>query len=231
MLTGVGFTSSACTGSYSGEMALSLVEKTVNDSKMLDIPVFFTPIRCHVPQTHWLSTFKIHMLHMFLMKSRLVICSCFPCPGASKIMAKRNTYLEYCFTLNLEQPRKSRQRVVSSSLTTTAGALKLLAGDPNRASMVILQNASLKEVLIQMAVSISGWWLLIGPQWKPSSIASPISKPAICLRACSPTTICPGCLVPTCLVLGRHWRKKAAHPQCSHVTPRCILRNKRHYLW
>ena len=48
MLTSVSLTSSSCTGSYSGEMALAVVEKTINDSQVLDIPVTFTPLRCHV---------------------------------------------------------------------------------------------------------------------------------------------------------------------------------------
>ncbi len=48
MLVRMGLTSSACTGSYSGEMALAVVEKTVNDSKRLDETVYFTPVRCHV---------------------------------------------------------------------------------------------------------------------------------------------------------------------------------------
>lgn len=54
MLTHIFHTSSSCTGSYSGEMALSVVEKTVNKSGVLTAPIQFHPIRCHETLI-WLS--------------------------------------------------------------------------------------------------------------------------------------------------------------------------------
>lgn len=47
MLTTVKCTSSSCTGSFSGEMALAVVEKTINRSGKLDQPVSFMPVQCH----------------------------------------------------------------------------------------------------------------------------------------------------------------------------------------
>lgn len=57
MLTTVNYTSSSCTGSFSGEMALAVVERTVNESKVLDIPLFFTPIHAHVMSPVMMSLF------------------------------------------------------------------------------------------------------------------------------------------------------------------------------
>lgn len=48
MLCTTSLTSSCCTGAFSGEMALAVVEKTVNDSKRLNVPIGFTTVRCHV---------------------------------------------------------------------------------------------------------------------------------------------------------------------------------------
>jgi len=49
MLFSVQHTSSSCTGSFSGEMAMAVVERTVNDSgRVKDRKVFFQPVRCHV---------------------------------------------------------------------------------------------------------------------------------------------------------------------------------------
>ena len=47
LLTSVRYTSSSCTGSFSGEMALAVVEKTVNRSGVLDRPLCYTPVQCH----------------------------------------------------------------------------------------------------------------------------------------------------------------------------------------
>jgi hypothetical protein len=48
MIVGCSYTSSCCTGSFSAEMALTVVEKTINDSNRLGMPVCYTPIRAHV---------------------------------------------------------------------------------------------------------------------------------------------------------------------------------------
>lgn len=52
MLTSVLYTSSSCTGSFSGEMALAVVERTINNSNMLDIPLRFIPVQAHDLQQH-----------------------------------------------------------------------------------------------------------------------------------------------------------------------------------
>ena len=49
MLTKVKTTSSACTGSYSGEMGQALIQKTINTSGKMRRPVEFTCIRAHDP--------------------------------------------------------------------------------------------------------------------------------------------------------------------------------------
>jgi len=51
LLTSISKTSSSCTGSFSGEMALAVVEKTVNRSNLLNAPLHYTPIRAHA--THY----------------------------------------------------------------------------------------------------------------------------------------------------------------------------------
>ena len=50
MLVGCTYTSSCCTGAYSAEMALAVVEKTINESGLLgdDLHVSYTTIRAHV---------------------------------------------------------------------------------------------------------------------------------------------------------------------------------------
>ena len=47
MLARVSYTSSSCTGAYTGEMALAVIEKTVNESGQLPMPVMFSPVRAH----------------------------------------------------------------------------------------------------------------------------------------------------------------------------------------
>ena len=50
MLLQVRTTSSACTGSYSGEMGQMLIQHTINTSGDLDREVEFTSVRAHDPQ-------------------------------------------------------------------------------------------------------------------------------------------------------------------------------------
>ncbi len=40
------FSSSSCTGSYAGEMALAAVQKTINDSHVLSRPMFVRSVQC-----------------------------------------------------------------------------------------------------------------------------------------------------------------------------------------
>lgn len=48
MLLSIESTSSSCTGSFSGEMALATIEHTVNSSGFFeDRKVYFSPIRAH----------------------------------------------------------------------------------------------------------------------------------------------------------------------------------------
>ncbi|CAE7232731.1 unnamed protein product [Symbiodinium sp. CCMP2592] len=47
MLSRVIYTSSSCTGAYTGEMALAVIEKTINESGQLRLPVVFSPVRVH----------------------------------------------------------------------------------------------------------------------------------------------------------------------------------------
>ena len=42
--------SSSCTGAYTAELALGVVEKTVNDSKFFDRKVTFQSASCHDPR-------------------------------------------------------------------------------------------------------------------------------------------------------------------------------------
>ena len=61
-LGSVTFTSSSCTGSFSGEMALAVVEKTINKSGILQFPVFMTPLRCHDTLQQSISRFFIFVI-------------------------------------------------------------------------------------------------------------------------------------------------------------------------
>ena len=58
MLFCVQHTSSSCTGSFSGEMALAVIERTVNDSGHVnDRRVFFQPVRCHAASLRFRTCF------------------------------------------------------------------------------------------------------------------------------------------------------------------------------
>ena len=47
MLANITYTSSCCTGAYTGEMTLAVLERTINQSKQLARPVVYTPARVH----------------------------------------------------------------------------------------------------------------------------------------------------------------------------------------
>ena len=42
--------SSSCSGCYTSDMTMAVIEKSVNDTKVLDWPVIFRSVSCHDPQ-------------------------------------------------------------------------------------------------------------------------------------------------------------------------------------
>ena len=47
LLTNTVKVSSSCTGAYTSEMTLAVIEKTINDTSVLSSPVMFQPVSCH----------------------------------------------------------------------------------------------------------------------------------------------------------------------------------------
>ena len=225
LLTSVTWTSSSCTGSFSGEMALAVVEKTVNQSGLMDRQAFFSPVRCHDACVHF-SMFSTNSLTDTITVQFLKKLNSFS--------LKDKIHHRCCGFVHrgLGCLRKSHQVADNSSWITFLGTTtSLVRRTQNLAYMVICWTFSRRTVLTQSHHLWGDFMTLTVHRWSGPSTATCITDNvrSVLPEDWSLTMIVLGYHALTIHQLGLDWVERGRHPVFSLPMPSFTLLFKRRY--